>query len=587
MSGGTSRAAIPAAPTPGPQLDDRAAVVLAIATWIGARTAAPVPLLGALALVAVAIALRRPWVLVAGAALLASALGARSLAGLDDPPVGPVDLRASLVADPQAGAHGASAEVRVAGRRLLVRADDGAAGSLLAARAGEDVRVVGRAGSRGAGSAWMVPRHLAGVIEARSVERVGSGGAVARAANRIRSLAARSAEGFDPTDRALYLGFVLGDDRDQPPEVVDDFRGTGLSHLMVVSGQNLAFAMVLLAPLSRRLGWPGRWAMTAGVALGFVVVTRFEPSVLRAGAMAVVAVSGQLAGRPAPAWRNLCLAVAAMVLIDPLLTRSVGFQLSAAATGAIALAGPPLAAVLPGPRWLAVPFATSAAAQLGVTPILLGFAGGAPVASVPANVLAGPAAGVVTTYGLPVGLVGGLVGGSVAEAAHLPTVVAIGWVAAVARVGASLPLGELGLGHLAALVGCAAVARSRGAPAVAAALVAGAVLLAPAVALRSPPGEVLTPSGSRIWRDGAATVVEARGGGRIDLVLRDLRRAGVRRIDALVVAGPGDALAATLRHRWRIGAVVDADTPATVSVVGPFEIEARPPDDPTVRPRPP
>jgi predicted membrane metal-binding protein len=95
--------------------------------------------------------------------------------------------------------------------------------------------------------------------------------------------------------------------------VVDDFRGSGLTHLLVVSGQNLAFVLVLASPVTNRLTWRWRWVVTLGVIGAFALVTRFEPSVLRASAMAAIcwigefdllSQAGLLQGQPAsPALR--------------------------------------------------------------------------------------------------------------------------------------------------------------------------------------------------------------------------------------------------------------------------------------------
>jgi len=587
VSDAVDRGAIPDAPAALRQLGDGAAVALAVATWLGARSALAVPVAVGGAVVAVALVGRRPVLLVLGCGVLAAGLGARSLAGLVPPDPRPVDAVATLVADPVAGDFDVRGEVRLDGRRLLVRADGGAGGSLRSARMGERVRVVGRLRPRPPGAAWMIPRHLAGQIDATSVEVADAGGPPWRAANRVRALIEQGARGMDRDDRSLYLGFVLGDDREQAATLVDDFRGSGLSHLMVVSGQNVAFILVLIGPVRTRLGWSGRWLVTLGVVVAFAAITRFEPSVLRASAMAVVAVSGQAVGRPAPAWRNLALAVTAMVLLDPLLTRSVGFQLSVAATAAISLLAAPLAALLPGPRPVALAVATSASAQLGVAPILAGFAGGVPVTSLPANVLVGPAAALVTTYGLPAGLVAGVLGDPWAAPLHLPTVAGVRWAALVARAGATAPLGELSLRHLAGLVLLAVVARWRPRLRSMLAVLAVAVLVLPALALRSPPLRVAVGSGGSVWRSGGATVVVLPGRSRPATVLRDLRRAGVRRIDVLVVAGSSAPLLGPLRHRWTVAKVVDDDARPGTLRVGDLEVVVRPPADAEVRRVPP
>ena len=67
--------------------------------------------------------------------------------------------------------------------------------------------------------------------------------------------------------------------------MVEQFRASGLSHLTAVSGQNVAFLLAAAAPLLRRLRPWTRWTATVALIGWFMSVTRFEPSVLRAGAM--------------------------------------------------------------------------------------------------------------------------------------------------------------------------------------------------------------------------------------------------------------------------------------------------------------
>jgi competence protein ComEC len=158
-------------------------------------------------------------------------------------------------------------------------------------------------------------------------------------------------------------------------------------------------------------------------------------------------------GRPASTIRLLALAVAAMVLIDPLLVWSVGWWLSVGATAGIAALAAPLAARLPGPRAVAQALAVTVAAQIGVAPVAVSAFGGVPVASVPANLLAVPVAGPLMMWGLPAGVVAG-VAPAVAPVLHVPTRLGVRWIALVARVGAGAPLGEL---NAAGMVGVAAV----------------------------------------------------------------------------------------------------------------------------------
>ena len=586
------RPTLPAAPVArGRPLTDRGAVTLAVTVAAGAWWHHPVPLALAVAVSAIALGLRRPALVVLAGFALASCLGARSMAGMGPAPSGSFAGRVTLVADPEPEPFGAKVDVRVGSRRLELWATDGAAGAVSHALAGERLWVEGRTHPPRPGSPWLVPRHVVGRLEVDRAEAIDGGSWPWQAANRFRRLLGRGAEAIPEPSRSLYGGFVLGDDRGQPAEIVDDFRGAGLTHLLVVSGENVAFVLVLAAPLVRRLPLTGRWAVTIAVIVGFGVITRFEPSVLRASAMAALAASASLLGRPAATLRLLALATAGLLLVDPLLVRSVGFQLSVAASVGIALLATPIADRIPGPGSLAEALGVTIAAQLGVAPVLVPQFGGLPVVAVVANVLAVPLAGLVTTWGLPAGIVAGAFGGRVAWVVHLPTQACVWWVAGVARIAAAVPLGELGMRGLvvAAAAGAAAVVWTRRHPAHrahrwVAAVVIGAVLLQPAVALRSPPPHQLVAGGD-LYRSGGATVLVLAGPLHVADLLQDLRRDGVRRIDLLVTPGaPSVELGTALRHRWAVGRTVQARAGPAHGVVGALVVDVGPDGEVTVGP---
>ena len=159
-----------------------------------------------------------------------------------------------------------------------------------------------------------------------------------------------------------------------------------------------------------------------------------------------------------------------LVLADPLLVRSVGFQLSVAATVAIVVGARPISRLLWGPSWLRLALAATLSAQAGVLPVQLAVFGSLPLVSIPANVLAGPIAGPAMVWGLIGGLAGGVSGDAVASVLHVPTRLMMGWVAGVARWGAALGWPHIEASEVAAAVAviglCTAVAylfRARGA----------------------------------------------------------------------------------------------------------------------------
>jgi competence protein ComEC len=565
---------------------DRWAVVLAMATFAGSLAGADghvagVPLTLAASVLALSLATRRPGVVCIGAALLAASLGQRSLSGLGAPlDTGPVTAEVTLVADPIPDGHGeVSVDVRLDGRRLRAHARLAPGAALDDRLAGERVLLVGEVRPPGPTESGLRYRHLAGRLEVDAVVGWRPGDGVTRVANGLRRTLARGAEVLSDRHASLLAGLTLGDDRDQPADMTDAFRAAGLTHILAVSGQNVAFVMVLVAPALSRLRFGPRLVTTLAVLAGFALVTRFEPSVLRATAMAAVAAVGAALGRPASTLRVLALGVSGILLVDPLLATSLGFRLSVAGATGIIVGAARLEPALPGPRWLAAPLSVTVAAQLAVAPLLVASFGAVPVASLPANLLALPAAGPVMVWGLTGGLVAGLAGDAVATIVHLPTQALLAWIDGVATAAARWPLGRLQAGHVAFLAVAATaaiVARAWACPDTdgdagrspghcgrrctsvtwkAAALVALAVLVHAAAASRGPGlvnGEAVGP-GAQLWQGGGAAAVIVDGRARDAAVLAGLRDRGVARLDVVVLrtAAQGAAeVAATLRRRW-------------------------------------
>lgn len=542
-------------------VSDAGAVALALATAGGAWWGLALPLAVPAAVVASALVLRRPTVLVVGAALLAAALSSLATGGLVPPEAVLFEGEVALAADPVSADGFVRAEARVGARRVEVTAT-GAAGNVVAEHlAGERVAVRGRLGPLPDGvRSRLGRRHLSARLQVAEAVPGGDAPFLHRLANGLRRTLSSGAEPLGDA-RPLFLGMVVGDDRDQPAVVAHDFRAAGLTHLLAVSGQNVAFVLVLAGPVLRRLGLRTRWVVTLALIAFFALLTRFEPSVLRASAMAVVACTAFGLGRPASRLRILALAVTGVLLLDPFLVRSVGFLLSVGAATGIILLARPFAARLPGPRWLAELAGVTLAAQVGVAPVLVPVFGALPLASVPANLLAVPAAGPLMVWGLTAGTAAGALGPPFAEWLHLPTRVLVAWVAAVARRSADLPLGDLGATQVATLAVVVAGGvllhrwRPRFAAPAATALVA-ALLLVPVLA---PPGPLDGDggSGAAIWRRGGAIVV-VLDQPWLPGVLRDLRGAGVDRIDVLVLRRGGRLVA---------GAVLDLRSRIDVRVV--------------------
>ncbi len=313
--------------------------------------------------------------------------------------------------------------------------------------AGESAVLTGRFRPLGEGEQRWRWRHVGAVFEAGDLVGAGRATGFLRWANGVRHRVLAGGEALDPTDRALVAGFLVGDDRDLPPAVGRDFRAAGLSHLLVVSGANVTLALALVAPVLRRLSLVGRLAGGTGALLLFCAMTRFEPSVLRAGAMSGLALLAAFVGRPVSGLRLLALAIAGLVLIDPFLVHSLGFGLSCGASAGILMLAGPLARRLPGPGFVREPLAVTAAAQIGVAPVALPAFGSLPLAALPANLAAAPAAAALSLWGLASGLAGSVIGQAAgtpdrgpAAVLQIPTGALAGWIRRVAQLAARSPV---------------------------------------------------------------------------------------------------------------------------------------------------
>lgn len=398
-------------------------------------------------------------------AVVASTLGAHAWATAVPRTLGPYEGWAGVAADPVAIGRGTRLTLEIEGERFDAWTYGATAGIAARRQTGELVWVVGeRVAAPDPGGRARV-RHVVGRFRVELLADVLPGSPLAVAGNRVRGALQRSAAVMGEPTAALFTGLVIGDDTRQPAWMVAQFRRAGLSHLTAVSGQNVAYVLAAALPLLRRLRPWWRWAATVGLIGWFMSITRFEPSVLRAGTMAALAATAFVLGRQPRPIRLVALAVVGLVLLDPLLARSVGFWLSVGATVGVCTAGPAIAARLPGPVWLRTAVGVTVGAQLGVlVPSLLAF-GRVSLVSVAANLAAVPVAGLVMLYGLPAGLVASFLPTWAATAVLLPATVGTRWTATVASVAAAVePSGTAAVLAWVAVgvvvVGCAILRRS-------------------------------------------------------------------------------------------------------------------------------
>ena len=285
-------------------------------------------------------------------------------------------------------------------------------------------------------------------------------------------------------EAALLSGILLGNDRGLSPELAQDFRTTGMTHIIAISGFNVAILVgVLLMATRPFLGLTrSAWVAMGGVAL-YTVLVGADASVVRAAIMAgVYLLSSRLLGRRTFPYASLALAGVVMTLLSPHILWSASFQLSFAATLGLMLYSNRFAAwtrrrlegfwnkevARRAVRAISDTALATLAAQIATLPLILYHFEALSLASLPANLLILPAQpGVMTWGGLAtlVGAVSPTAGQALAWVAWLflrYTTEMVEILAEMPGAAVSAKIGLPGLVALYALIGGATWAAAQG-----------------------------------------------------------------------------------------------------------------------------
>ena len=438
---------------------------------------------------------------------------------------------------------------------------------------------------------WLARRGVHVVLHGRDWRIVGRRGGIGGLSDRLRAHVARAiAPALEGERHAVLAGIVLGEDEGLTDELRDDFKASGLYHLLAVSGQNITFLALGVLGLAWLLGIPRLAAEAVAIAAiaGYVLAVGWQPSVVRAGVAGGLASLAWLLSRPRDRWHFLALGAAVLLVWTPASLLEPGFQLSFAAVGSIFLLLPRLRPALEGyplTDWLREAIAVSTACGAATAPILWLQFGSVPVYSLPANALVTPAIGPL----LGIALVGSLIEPVLPTAA-----LALGWlngwlaayIAACARVIGGLPFAQVGsatavcllLGTPVALLALQRLPRWRRPLAITCAAAVLPALLAwqllPDVRLPPPTGLRITvldvgQGDSILLQVPEGAVLVDQGPPEAD-VARQLRGLGVRRLAALVLTHPQrDHIggAESILRRLAVDRVLDP----RLAVSGPFE----------------
>ncbi len=323
---------------------------------------------------------------------------------------------------------------------------------------------------------YLAIRGIHSLLRRPVVQRLASGGGQPfwRVLYHLRARGAAIVDRIMPEPAAaLANGMVLGIEGGISAEVDDAFKATGTSHLIVISGSNIALlAGALVAALGVRLPRRRAALVAAPAVLLYVLLVGADPPALRAGVMGLLGLGAIVFGRRGTAYVSLCAAGLGMLALNPLTLWDIGFQLSFMTSLGLILFSRPLSRAVLAALRLRLPLdvarrwtrmlegvlVVTVAAQLAVLPLILTYFGRLSPISLLTNCLVLPVQPAVLAGGIASLLAGALwqpLGQLVATVPWLLLTYTVG----IVRATAALPFASVETGRSGPLfvVGCYAV----------------------------------------------------------------------------------------------------------------------------------
>jgi len=265
--------------------------------------------------------------------------------------------------------------------------------------AGDRVEWTGRVRPLGDSSyeAWLAAQGIAATCEPTQLTVTGHDDSPVGRLEGFRQASGDALQRVLPEPEGGLAAAILIGLRDRvDKDVAADFTTAGVSHIVAISGWNIAVVAATVAALLGGLMRRRRRAIvTLAAILAYTLFAGATPSVVRAAVMAGVALLAVESGRGSRAMVGLAWAVSAMLIVEPATVGDVGFELSAAATAGLVAWATPLTRRLEGVApWLPGPLreslGVSLAAQAATLPIVLLAFGRLALIAPAANLIAVP-----------------------------------------------------------------------------------------------------------------------------------------------------------------------------------------------------
>ena len=208
---------------------------------------------------------------------------------------------------------------------------------------------------------------------------------------------------FPKDEMGLIIGMMIGETKDISEDVLENFKTTGITHLIAVSGSNVVYVVVLVQFLFKKFfGNRATYFISIFFLILFMLISGASASVCRATLMIILSICADIFFLKSDTFSNILTSAFVLILLNPLVIYDVGFILSFGGTLGIVLLSKDFTRPFKRLGKLNETLSVTCSAQLILAPIMMYYFNTFSILSIVTNIIVVPISGSITILGFAV-----------------------------------------------------------------------------------------------------------------------------------------------------------------------------------------
>lgn len=208
---------------------------------------------------------------------------------------------------------------------------------------------------------------------------------------------------FPKDEMGLIIGMMIGETKDISEDVLENFKTTGITHLIAVSGSNVVYVVVLVQFLFKKFfGKRATYFISIFFLILFMLISGASASVCRATLMIILYICADIFFLKSDTFSNILTSAFVLILLNPLVIYDVGFILSFGGTLGIVLLSKDFTRLFKRLGKLNETLSVTCSAQFILAPIMMYYFNTFSILSIVTNIIVVPISGSITILGFVV-----------------------------------------------------------------------------------------------------------------------------------------------------------------------------------------